>query len=99
LHLALKTPQGILQGFTLLDDDFSHFTNSPPIRFGLVSCGASGRPSCSRLSTSVGTAPVYNYRMYWPFRGHTLKGSWPLLINYYTPSQGIFVGSYEFSRY
>jgi hypothetical protein len=25
LHLALKTPQGILQGFTLLDDDFSHF--------------------------------------------------------------------------
>jgi len=25
LHLALKAPQGILQGFTLLDDDFSHF--------------------------------------------------------------------------
>jgi hypothetical protein len=25
LHLALKTPQGVLQGFTLLDDDLSHF--------------------------------------------------------------------------
>ena len=43
LHLALKTPQSIFQGFTLLDDDFSHFINSPPIRFGLVSCGASRR--------------------------------------------------------
>src|SRR5437899_8749441 len=40
LHLALKTPQGIFQGFTLLDDHFSHFFNSPPIRIGLVSCGA-----------------------------------------------------------
>jgi hypothetical protein len=49
LHLALKTPQGILQGFTLLDDDFSHFMNSPPIRFGLVSCGASHRPVYGRL--------------------------------------------------
>jgi hypothetical protein len=49
LHLALETPQGIFQGFTLLDDDFSHFINSPPIRFGLVSCGASRRPCCSRL--------------------------------------------------
>src|SRR5882672_10209941 len=49
LHLALETPQSIFQGFTLLDDDFSHFINSPPIRFGLVSCGASRRPSCGRL--------------------------------------------------
>ncbi len=48
LHFALKTPQGIFQGFTLLDNDFSHFINSPPIRFGLVSCGASRRPSCGR---------------------------------------------------
>jgi hypothetical protein len=99
LHLALETAQGILQGFTLLDDDFSHFKNSPPIRFGLVSCGASHRPCCSRLNKSVGTAPVHNYRMYWPFRGRTLKGSWPLLINSCTPSQGIFVVFYEFSRY
>ena len=45
LHLALETPQGIFQGFTLLDDDFSHCFNSPPIRFGLVSCGASRRPA------------------------------------------------------
>src|SRR6202790_4728473 len=35
LHLALKTAQGIFQRFTLLDDDFSHCFNSPPIRFGL----------------------------------------------------------------
>ena len=35
LHLALKTAQGIFQRFTLLDDDFSHVSNSPPIRFGL----------------------------------------------------------------
>jgi hypothetical protein len=49
LYLALETPQGIFQGFTLLDDDFSHFLNSPPIRFGLVSCGASPRPIYGRL--------------------------------------------------
>jgi hypothetical protein len=35
LYLALETAQGIFQGFTLLDDDFSHVSNSPPIRFGL----------------------------------------------------------------
>src|SRR4029077_7158070 len=35
LHLALKTAQGIFQRFTLLDDDFCHCCNSPPIRFGL----------------------------------------------------------------
>lgn len=99
LHLTLETPQGILQGFTLLDDDFSHFINSPPIRFGLVSCGASRRPCCGQLGTSVGTAPVHNYRMYWPLRGCTLKSSWPLLINSHAPSQGIFAISYEFSRY
>jgi len=29
LHLALETPQSIFQGFTSLDDDFSHFINSP----------------------------------------------------------------------
>jgi hypothetical protein len=49
LHLALESPQGIFQRFTLLDDDFSHFFNSPPIRFGLVSCGASRRPNSCRL--------------------------------------------------
>src|SRR5258706_12470816 len=32
LHLALKTAQGIFQRFTLLDDDFCHCINSPPIR-------------------------------------------------------------------
>jgi hypothetical protein len=32
LHLALKATQGIFQRFTLLDDDFSHCINSPPIR-------------------------------------------------------------------
>ena len=36
LHLALKTTQGIFQRLTLLDNDFSHFINSPPIRLGLV---------------------------------------------------------------
>src|SRR6267142_251174 len=58
LHLALETPQGIFQGFILLDNDLSHFINSPPIRFGLVSCGASRRPKCSRLYTSAGAAPA-----------------------------------------
>ena len=38
LHLALKTPQGILQGFTLLDDDFSHFFKftPEPVRIGIL---------------------------------------------------------------
>src|SRR5258708_22412940 len=49
LHLTLKTPQGVLQGFTLLDDDFSHCISSPPIRFGLVSCGTSRQPSSCRI--------------------------------------------------
>jgi hypothetical protein len=40
LHLALETTQGIFQGFTLLDNDFGHFCDSPPIRFGLATCGA-----------------------------------------------------------
>ena len=71
LHFALETAQGIFQRFALLDDDFSHGLNSPPIRFGLVSCGASRRPSCDRLDTSAGTAPVLNYRTYCPLRGHT----------------------------
>ncbi len=71
LHLALETPQGIFQRFTLLDDDFSHCLNSPPIRFGLVSCGASRRPNGSRLGSAVGTAPDVHYRMYCPVRGHT----------------------------
>src|SRR5256885_1891308 len=35
LHLALKTAQGILERFTLLNNDFCHWFNSPPIRFGL----------------------------------------------------------------
>jgi hypothetical protein len=93
LHLALETPQGIFQGFTLLDDDFSHFVNSPPIRFGLVSCGASRRLTCGRLCTAAGTAPVADYRMYWPARERTLNGSWHLLINSRHPSQGIFVSA------
>src|SRR5260370_21536900 len=71
LHFALETAQGIFQRFALLDDDFSHGLNSPPIRYGLVSCGASRRPSCGRLGTSAGTAPVLNYRTYCPLRGHT----------------------------
>src|SRR6266436_3603262 len=90
LHLALETPQGIFQGFTLLDDDFSHVMNSPPIRFGLVSCGASRRPSYGRLCASAGTAPGTDYRMYCPLRGCTLKGRWHLLINSRHASQGIF---------
>src|SRR4029077_2387887 len=63
LHFALETAQCIFQRFTLLDDDFSHCINSPPIRFGLVSCGASRRPNCTRLRASAGTAPVLDYRM------------------------------------
>jgi hypothetical protein len=29
LHLALETAQGVFQGFTLLDNDFSHFVIHP----------------------------------------------------------------------
>src|SRR6266852_1828125 len=35
LHLPLKAAQGIFQRFTLLDNDFCHVSNSPPIRLGL----------------------------------------------------------------
>src|ERR1700720_2651072 len=90
LHLALETPQGIFQGFTLLDNDFSHFFNSPPIRFGLVSCGASRRPTCGRLYAAAGAAPGTDYRMYCLLRRCTQKGSWHLLINSCHTSQGIF---------
>src|SRR5712691_9873079 len=90
LHFALKTPQGIFQGFTLLDDHLSHFFNSPPIRFGLVSCGASRRPNHGQLCAAAGTAPVTDYRMYWPLRGCTQKSRWHLLINSCRTSQGIF---------
>src|SRR5712692_1171054 len=99
LHLALKTPQGVFQGFTLLDDDLSHVINSPPIRFGLVSCGASRRPSHGRLCTAVGTAPGTDYRMYCPLRRCTLKGRWHLLINSRHASQGIFAVSGPPPRY
>src|SRR5258708_33401723 len=71
LHFALETAQGIFQRFALLDDDFSHGLNSPPIRFGLVSCGASRRPSCGRLGTSPLTAPVLHYPTHSPFLRHT----------------------------
>ena len=98
LHLALKTPQGILQGFTLLDDDFSHVINSPPIRFGLATCGAS-RPNSCQLCAAAGTAPSTDYRMYCPVLGCTLKGSWHLLINFRHPSQGIFAISMRPPRY
>jgi hypothetical protein len=39
LHLALETPQGILQGFILLNDDFCQCT-SPQFRFGLFTRSA-----------------------------------------------------------
>jgi hypothetical protein len=52
LHLALKPAQGIFQRFTLLDDDFCHCFNSPPIRFGLESV---------RCLSLMHTAPV-DYR-------------------------------------
>ena len=99
LHLAFKTPQGIFQRFTLLDDDFSHCINSPPIRFGLVSCDASHRPSYCRLCTAAGTAPGTDYLMYCPLRGCTQKGSWHLLINSRHASQGIFAFSERLPRY
>jgi hypothetical protein len=43
LHLALKAAQGIFQRFTLLNDDFCHCINSPPIRFGLDNCAVFSR--------------------------------------------------------
>src|SRR5882762_8972263 len=71
LHLALKTPQGIFQRFTLLDDDFSHAVNSLPIRFGLGSCGASRSPNCCLPCVAGGTAPGANYHMSCPSRVHS----------------------------
>src|SRR5947209_6651320 len=71
LHFALETAQRIFQGLTLLDNNFSHLVISPPIRFGLVSCGASCSATCALLgrlfpalpTALVGTAPVYKYLM------------------------------------
>ncbi len=37
LHFALESAQCVFQRLTLLDNDFSHFFNSPAIRSGLVS--------------------------------------------------------------
>jgi hypothetical protein len=99
LHFALETSQGIFQRLILLYDDFGHVMNSPPIRFGLVSCGASRRVNFSRLDTSVGTAPVSDYRMVWPLRGCTLEYRWPLLINSRALSQEIFTISRGKWRY
>jgi hypothetical protein len=99
LHLALEPPQGVFQRFALLNDDFSHCILSPPIRFGLVSCGASRQTNYGRLCTSVGTAPINNYRMYCPLRDFALKGSWHLLINSTHRSQGIFVPARRQSQY
>src|SRR5882724_4815188 len=90
LHLALETPQGIFQGFTLLDDDFSHFINSPPIRFGLVSCGTSRRPCCGRLETSAGAAPALIIACIGRFEVAPGLVAGHLLINSRHPSQGFF---------
>jgi hypothetical protein len=35
LHLPLEAPQSIFERFALLNDDFSHESTSPPIRFGI----------------------------------------------------------------
>jgi hypothetical protein len=69
LHLALETPQGIFQGFVLLDDDFRHFMNSPPIRFGLEYLRSFLRDIPRPLYGSLGSAPVFDYRMCGPLRG------------------------------
>src|SRR6266436_4351678 len=69
LHLALETPQGIFQGFILLDDDFSHFLIHPQSGSDWYKCGASCRPNYCQLYAAVGTAPVTHYRMYCPVRG------------------------------
>src|SRR5262249_16203114 len=89
LHFALETAQCIFQRFVLLDDNFRHFLYSPPIRFGLVTCGASRRPYRRRFRKSFVPAPGTNYRIYRPLRGRTVKGSRHLLINSEAPSQGI----------
>ena len=81
LHLALKTAQCIFQRFILLDNYFSHVINSPPIRFGLVSCGASCEPYSGRLCESVGTAPVLHYRTYWAIYLLSVKGRRHLVVS------------------
>src|ERR1700719_956095 len=55
LHLALKAAQGIFQRFTLLDDDFSHCINSPPIRsdWQTVRCSLADAHRPCRLSHEV----------------------------------------------
>src|SRR4029077_13084624 len=55
LHLALEAAQGIFQRLTLLNDDFCHCINSPPIRFGLdtVRCSLAAAHHPWRLSHEV----------------------------------------------
>src|SRR5256885_15454549 len=53
--------------------------NSPPIRFGLVSCGACQN---DRLCSAVSTAPGTDYRMSCPVSVRSLIGRWLLLINF-----------------
>jgi hypothetical protein len=46
LYLAFETSQGILQGFTFLDDDFCHVKFTPnPVRIGFLRWPSSGTPS------------------------------------------------------
>ena len=52
LHLALEAAQSILQGFTFLNNDFSHVEFTPnPVRIGILRCRLKRR-----------TAP-WDYRM------------------------------------
>src|SRR5215467_9895831 len=97
LHFAFETPQRIFQRFILLDDDFRHCMNSPPIRFGLENL----RRLFFRLCwcKPAGTAPVLNYCMNWPLFSRTLKGRWLLLNQFARSRQGIFAEFLQFYRY
>jgi len=94
-----KTPQGHSQGFTLLDDDFSHLLIHPQSGsdwFLRLPLAGQATPGCVLLR-----APplITDYRMYSPLPGCTLKGRWHLLINLGYASQGIFAYSDQLSWY
>jgi hypothetical protein len=61
LHLALETAQCIFQRLTFLDNDFSHFLHSPPIRFGLATCGVTAWFDTAPSSLSHGNRRAVTY--------------------------------------
>jgi len=89
LHLALETPQGIFQGFTLLDDDFSHFIKFTPnpVRIGILRRLLPAKMTGYALLRAPPLLLIIACLVRFV---RTLIGRWLLLINSAHISQGIF---------